>query len=131
MATVIITSKIDFLTFTWTPPEAVDLDTEPGSVLMVAGQTQLDGYSPTLVMQDWVRWTHLEADGVEEEAAAYLLRFRCGDSELECQEADWSPYLDSVLADGKFRYNIGALALNDGRFNHGPYFEIHARLLTD
>ena len=131
MATKTWTSKTDWEEWDW--DAAVDLDTTPGDVTIAAGSTATTGTSPAYEAADWAAgyWRWLKISGTVPAGSTYYVRFRVGATQVACEAADWSDYLNGVDASGDTYINLRQWILNNPTFDVGPWIMVELSLESD
>lgn len=88
----IITSQIDFTAFLW-PADTVDLDSEPGTVLLLPGVVEARAAGPGWQHPDWTQngdWMPHEGDLTMADGLRFLMRWKCAANQAGLAAAEWS-----------------------------------------
>lgn len=142
MGAVIYTSMADWQGWTWDPEGSVDLESEPGTVLLAAGQRQargrVRGQHPDYAEGGWSYWF---LHGCQPVGKRIYGRIRVAATEEGLDSAEWSPYMGGwqYLVDpesgepdstgrGLAAYDIGTEILNLGLADEGPWYELEVTL---
>jgi len=131
MATKAWTSKADLETWTWDGNE--DTTSTPGDVTIAAGNTSTVGVSPAYEAANWAAgyWRNLKIGGTVPAATAYYLRFRVGGTQVACESATYSEYINGADSGGDMYFNLAQWVLNNAAWNTGPWIMIEISLVSD
>ena len=119
----LITSQGDWDDCEATPPEAVDITTSPGNLLLAEGYNEAVIVSPIFEFDPWTRWMFLSIGGTRAPRTAYFIRFRTAITEENISSAVWSDYLDSIQPDGSIGVNLRSWCKNNTDWLVGPFLQ--------
>lgn len=145
MGVVKLTSAVDWGTFVWSPEAAVDLATEPGTVMLATGYATVTGTGPGWQHPNYAAagdWGELLAFIALEEGLRFWARFCCAANQAGLAAATWTPYYsavdlytpdlvedpDLVGVTHRLRVDVGTEVLNGEIADAGPWFNLQVML---
>lgn len=123
-----VNSKAEWEACTVTPEGAVDTTTTAGSVKLAGGFNAAAIVTPIYEFTPWERWLFITLAGTREPMTAYYIRFRTATTEAGIAGATWSPYLDSIAADGSIGLNLRSFVLNNPAWAVGPFIQLEVQI---
>ncbi|MBC7288809.1 MAG: hypothetical protein H5T86_12390 [Armatimonadetes bacterium] len=116
-------TSADWQTWTWTNCEVAT----DGLVQLAAGALEGYGTSPVIYAVNWRHWGRLTLTGTVPQGCAVYLYVRSGQTEAECEAADWLGPFD-VWRDGQAVLDLRTIYLSNPGAPVGPYLQLKIHL---
>ena len=113
----------EWSTWTWTNCHV----TQDGLVELDDGELEGYGISPVINAANWRHWGRLTLTGTVPEGCAVYLYVRSGQTQAECESADWLGPFD-VWRDGQAVLDLRTIYLQNSSAPVGPYLQIKLHL---
>lgn len=120
-------SQVDWLTWALTN---LDANTTPGVLQIAAGFNTGTGLSPPYECAAWERYSRLSLEGSLPEGTNIFVRFRTGATQLLCEAAAWSDYINGFDESGLMLFDLRVHILNAG-IVPGDWIQFEVTLLGE
>mgnify|MGYP000683946146 CR=1 FL=1 len=118
------TTQTDFQEWTLTNLVA----TADGTLELAEGASSGTAVSPVFEALNWQHWSHLTVQCERPAGTNVYLRVRSGQTADECQNAEWSEYINGVDQGGAIRFDLRTYFLNNPAAAVGPFLQIELTL---
>ena len=98
--------------------------TADGYLQIASGQSSGEAVSPVMYAADWQHWSAIVAHGDRPVGTCMYLYFRSGQTQTECEAADWQGPVDVVDDQGVIRVDLRTWYLNNDTAPLGAYWQI-------